>query len=234
MQWIEGLWQKRYKRFFVDVWVPSLEKTVTAHCPNTGPMRGLGYEGQRVWIRYVDDPKRRLAYTLEAMEDQGSFVGVNTHLPNTLIGKSWHNLPFSHKDDEVKREVKVEQSRLDFWASSSQRPSFYLEVKNVHLKRGKWSLFPDTTTQRGAKHLKTLIDLKHQGHDVALVYVVQREDCTYMDVARDLDPVYSTLWDQAREQGVQCWAFPCHVQPDRATITLKTTPLPLVKEGDIS
>ena len=35
---ISGEFIKRYKRFFVDV---KLNKTITAHCPNTGSMMGF-------------------------------------------------------------------------------------------------------------------------------------------------------------------------------------------------
>ena len=45
---IPGLLVKRYKRFFIDVKVKN--KTVTAHCPNSGSMMGLLNEDNKVWI----------------------------------------------------------------------------------------------------------------------------------------------------------------------------------------
>ena len=36
---IKGKFIKRYKRFFVDIEIN--KKIVTAHCPNTGSMKGL-------------------------------------------------------------------------------------------------------------------------------------------------------------------------------------------------
>ena len=45
---IKGKLIKRYKRFFTDV---KLQKeTVTAHCPNTGSMKGLLDEGNEVYL----------------------------------------------------------------------------------------------------------------------------------------------------------------------------------------
>ena len=45
---IKGKLIKRYKRFFVDV---KLDKQkVTAHCPNTGSMKGLLDEGNEVYL----------------------------------------------------------------------------------------------------------------------------------------------------------------------------------------
>jgi sugar fermentation stimulation protein A len=44
---IKGKLIKRYKRFFADV---KLDKEiVTAHCPNTGSMKGLLDEGNEVY-----------------------------------------------------------------------------------------------------------------------------------------------------------------------------------------
>ena len=43
---IKGKLIKRYKRFFTDVKLQ--RETVTAHCPNTGSMKGLLDEGNEV------------------------------------------------------------------------------------------------------------------------------------------------------------------------------------------
>ena len=63
---IKGKLIKRYKRFFADVEVNN--KVITAHCPNTGSMLGLLNKGNDVWISKVDDPKRKLKFTLEMIK----------------------------------------------------------------------------------------------------------------------------------------------------------------------
>ena len=60
---ISGNFIKRYKRFFVDIKIKN--KTVTAHCPNTGSMLGLLKKGNKVWLSRSTNPKRKLKYTLE-------------------------------------------------------------------------------------------------------------------------------------------------------------------------
>ena len=47
---MEGVLVKRYKRFLADIELDSGE-IVTAHCANTGPMKGLLTEGAKVRIR---------------------------------------------------------------------------------------------------------------------------------------------------------------------------------------
>tara|TARA_B100001109_G_scaffold232395_1_gene210163 strand:- start:814 stop:1023 length:210 start_codon:yes stop_codon:yes gene_type:complete len=53
----EGILIKRYKRFLADVELDSGE-IVTAHCANTGPMKGVLFPGGRVRLKYSPSPKR--------------------------------------------------------------------------------------------------------------------------------------------------------------------------------
>ena len=80
---IKGKFIKRYKRFFVDIEIN--KKIVTAHCPNTGSMKGLLKKGNIVWLSKSDNPNRKLKYTLQIIEDNKSKVGVNTHLTNMIV-----------------------------------------------------------------------------------------------------------------------------------------------------
>ena len=64
---ISGTLIKRYKRFFIDVKINNT--IVTAHCPNTGSMFGLLDEGNKVWVTKSNNPKRKLKYTLQIIEN---------------------------------------------------------------------------------------------------------------------------------------------------------------------
>ena len=103
---ISGVFIKRYKRFFVDVKIK--KETVVAHCPNTGSMLGLLKEGNKVWLTKSNNPKRKLKYTLQIIEDNGNKVGVNTHLTNKIFFESLKNNVIKEisKDIEIKPEVK--------------------------------------------------------------------------------------------------------------------------------
>ena len=112
---ISGELIKRYKRFFVDVKISN--KIVTAHCPNTGSMMGLIKRGNKVWLSKSNNPKRKLKYTLQIIEDQKSKVGINTHLTNKIVLEALNKKMI--KDftliDELKQEIKFGKStRFDF------------------------------------------------------------------------------------------------------------------------
>ena len=53
---IKGKLIKRYKRFFTDVKIGN--EIVTAHCPNTGSMKGLLDEDNEVYLLPNNDPKK--------------------------------------------------------------------------------------------------------------------------------------------------------------------------------
>ena len=83
---LQGTLIKRYKRFFVDIKYQN--KTVTAHCPNSGSMFGLLNKGNNVWFSKSDNINRKLKYTLEIIDVNGKMVGINTQLTNKIILES--------------------------------------------------------------------------------------------------------------------------------------------------
>jgi len=98
---IKGKLIKRYKRFFTDITLN--KKVVTAHCPNTGSMKGLLNEGNEVFISKNDDPKRKLKYTLEIIKIKKILVGVNTHFANKIAYHALSNNLIS----EIKNNTSI-------------------------------------------------------------------------------------------------------------------------------
>lgn len=208
---ITGTLIKRYKRFLADVLLDNGE-TTTAHCTSTGSMIGLAVPGAKVWLSKAANPDRKLAYTWEMVEHEGRMVGVNTSHPNLLVQEAIQEgrLVDFQGYETLKREVKYGQnSRIDILLSSPDRPSCYIEIKNVYLKRGELIEFPDAVTERGAKHLNEMVEMVKLGHRAAMVYVVQREDGGHFTFAEDLDPVYARTARAAFAAGVEAHVYPC-------------------------
>ncbi len=64
---LQGIFIKRYKRFFVDIKYKN--KIITAHCPNTGSMMGLLSKKNNVLFSKTDNPNRKLKYTLQIIKN---------------------------------------------------------------------------------------------------------------------------------------------------------------------
>ena len=207
---ISGVLIKRYKRFFADVKIK--DTVVTAHCPNTGSMMGLLRSGNRVWLSKTDNPKRKLKYTLQIIETDTAKVGVNTLLTNKIIFNALHDKEIKEFKNiqNIYREVKFgKNTRFDFLVSEENKRSF-IEVKNVTLSRKKGiAEFPDAITARGLKHINELIKASNQDYNIYLLFLIQRNDCKRLEIAKDIDPAYYKLLKKAVKKKLNILCYDC-------------------------
>ena len=207
---ISGQFIKRYKRFFVDIKIN--KQIVTAHCPNTGSMYGLLKKGNKVWISKSNNPKRKLKYTLEIIEDSESKVGVNTLSANKIVLyalqknliKEFNNIK------EIKPEMKFgKQTRFDFLIING-KDKVFIEVKNVTLSRKKGlAEFPDAVTTRGLKHINELSKAGKKNYKIFILFLVQRDDCKRFAIAKDIDPNYEKSLKKAVKNNLKILCYDC-------------------------
>tara|TARA_B100000963_G_C22573700_1_gene647339 strand:- start:264 stop:965 length:702 start_codon:yes stop_codon:yes gene_type:complete len=207
---ISGLLLKRYKRFFVDIKINN--QIVTAHCPNTGSMRGLLNKNNKVWLSESNNPNRKLKYTLEIIQDNKSKVGVNTHFANKIVLHALENKLINEFSNivEIKPETKFgKNTRFDFLVTDNKEKTF-IEVKNVTLSRkAGLAEFPDSVTARGLKHIDELIKARKENYKIFIVYLVQRDDCRTFTIAKDIDPDYAKALRKAVKNNLNILCYDC-------------------------
>jgi len=213
----EGRLLKRYKRFLADVDLQG-QGVVTAHCPNPGSMLSLidpDEPEQKAWLSHSDDPKRKLAWTLELLEVGGVPVCVNTQRPNRSAEEAVRRgaIPELAAYGSVRREVKYgEKSRIDLLLSDPERPDCYVEIKSVTMSRTSGLVeFPDSVTKRGMKHLGELSQMVSEGHRAVMFFLSPRPDGRLFRPAIDIDPAYAEALRRARDAGVELLCYSCAV-----------------------
>lgn len=237
---------KRERRFFVEfvdkkTSMQAIQQgkyeSLLAHTNNTGSMLGLIQKGRFILLSTSDNPKRKLAYTLEAIcideklketyqnnsEKISPWLGVNTSIPNKFLQAlflqnahyEYKLLPFAKDFTEIKMEVKNGESRLDacLWSKEHDQ-KLWIECKNVSMVEYDSAAFPDAVSERGQKHLETLMRLKKEGNRCAMFYVVQRTDANCFMPAEFIDPLYTEKLLQAYKEGVEIYAVIANVQKD--------------------
>jgi len=213
-----GILLKRYKRFLADVRLIGGKK-ITAHCPNTGSMLGCAEPGSPVLLSHHFPSKRKYPYTFEMVFCGTSWIGINTSLTNTLVeeGIKTGKIRSFNGYPQIKREVTVQNSRIDFQLSNGKHQC-YVEVKNVTLGEKGVAYFPDAVTERGTKHLRTLLNLKRKGYRSVMCFVIQREDCELFRPADDIDSVYGKTLRQVIKKGVEILVCGAKVGPKEIVI----------------
>ena len=188
-----------------------------AHTPNTGPMTTCWEEGMSCVLSKSNDPKRKLGYTLQLTKNDASYILVNTHLANKIVGEALANKKISQLNfEDTRAEFKVGNSRFDF---SMNQNKTLLEVKNVStIDKDGMAIFPDTRSERALKHVLELTELTKNGFDCNLLFLVGREDCSQVRPAGEIMPDYLEACKAAVKEGVNILAYQCKVTESSCTI----------------
>lgn len=236
---------RRYKRFLVDV-VLEDGREVVAHCPNTGSLQGCLVEDAMAYLAPATEPTRKLRWTWKLVQIGTTWIGVDTGIAPALVHEAINAgvLPQLSGYERVVSEVRygVEQgSRIDLLlarggtAPMGLKPDVfaraqwdgeervYVEVKNTTLRLDRDGVsraaFPDAVTERGRKHLHELMHVVDQGHRAAMVFSVQRSDCTAFMPADAIDPTYGKALRQAVAHGVEIYALAATIGPESVSLT---------------
>lgn len=212
-QVVKGRFLARPNRFIAVVDIDGAE--TVCHVKNTGRCRELLVKDATVWLEKSDNPARKTAYDLIAVDKGGLLINMDAQAPNRVF----HEWAGTFRPDAlaVKPEFTYGQSRLDFGLTVPEGLHL-VEVKGVTLERDGHALFPDAPTERGVKHLHELTRAVFEGHRATTFFVIQMERVTDFAPNDTTHPAFGEALRKAASAGVEILAYSCLVTPERMVI----------------
>ena len=211
---VPGIFLERPNRFIAKVRIGDAVETV--HVKNTGRCRELLPAGAQVWCQVAEDPKRKTKYDLITVRKGDRLINMDSQAPNTAAGE-WLLGGGLGDISELRRETFHGDSRFDFSFRKDGKRHF-LEVKGVTLETDGVCAFPDAPTERGAKHLRGLLEAVREGHGAWVLFVIQMADVHYLHPNDVTDPSFGKALREAAAGGVNVIAMDCAVTEDTMTL----------------
>lgn len=210
---VRGTFQARPNRFIALVEIDGREEV--CHVKNTGRCRELLVPGATVYLDHSDNPKRKTAYDLVAVEKGTRLINMDAQAPNRVFAEWAAGGGFLPHLRSIRPEVTFRASRFDFRLETEEGKVIWVEVKGVTLEENGLARFPDAPTERGVKHIQELQRAAEAGDGAVLFFVVQMEDIRSVQPNDATHPAFGAALRQAAKQGVQVLARGCRVEPSR-------------------
>ncbi len=184
---MKGLFVSRPNRFVGEIKYKG--KIESAHIHDPGRLKELLFEGAEVLFTYS---RGKLKFYIKAVYNDDEWVLIDTALHSNIAQKVFELLPEFSKVKEIRREVKLGNSRIDFLLDDVP-----LEVKGVTLVKEGIALFPDAPTERGARHVREIIE--HNG--IIFFLIFRKARCFSPNL--EMDPKFSKNLSEARKKGIK-------------------------------
>ncbi|MGQ9531964.1 MAG: DNA/RNA nuclease SfsA [Desulfotomaculales bacterium] len=207
----EAVFLARPNRFTARVRLAGRE--VAVFLPDSGRLPDLLVPGRRVFLRPATGPGRRTGHDLLLVDHDGILVSVDSRLPNRVFARALKAglLPGLQVYTEVRREVGLPGSRLDFVLGGDGLSPCAVEVKSVTLVREGVALFPDAPTARGRRHVRELLRLRRAGWRAVVSFMIMRADALSFAPHAAEDRAFAGALREAAAGGVEVRAFTCRV-----------------------
>ncbi len=210
-----GKFISRPNRFIANVEIDGEIQVV--HVKNTGRCKELLLPGSTVYCEKSDNPNRKTAYDLVAVEKGKLLINMDSQAPNVAFSEFIHDGSFKDGIEYIARERKYKNSRFDFYFKRNGK-EYFAEVKGVTLEDEGVVLFPDAPTERGVKHLTELEDAVKNGYGGCVVFVVQLKEAKYFTPNRKTHPEFADKLKEVQKAGVEIFAYTCNVTPNSISL----------------
>ena len=192
---------------------------------NTGRCRELLVPEARIWVQRNENPNRKTALDLIAVDKAGTIINMDSQIPNrvaeewiqsggfTRAGQVAKVLKHYDANTQIRPETRYGNSRFDFYLEQGEHRLF-LEVKGVTLEEDGVARFPDAPTERGVKHVEELIHCMEDGYEAGILFVIQMKGIRYLEPNDRTHPAFGEALRRAKKAGVQVLAVDCQVTPE--------------------
>jgi sugar fermentation stimulation protein A len=199
---VEAEFRARPNRFLGLVTFDDQETQTHIHDP--GRLKELLYPGNQVLLKRADNPNRKTRWDLIAAKKNNKWILVHSGYHRAIVENILKHPKLNPygKLSEIKPEVPVGHSRLDFLLTKPNGTKIYAEVKGCTLTIAGTALFPDAPTERGTRHLKTLISLVKPRTQAAIIILVFRPDSKCFAPNIDTDKKFGETFKMALEHGI--------------------------------
>ena len=202
---------RRPNRFVAEVELEG--RTEAVHVKNTGRCRELLVPGARVYLTPGENPARKTAWDLIAVEKGPLLINMDAQAPNRVFGEWAAAGRFVPGLTLLKPETAWGRSRFDFyWEAGPERRGF-VEVKGVTLEQDGVAAFPDAPTERGVRHLEELAAARREGYACAVCFVLQMKGPVLFRPNEATHPAFGAALRAAAEAGVEVLVRDCRVTP---------------------
>ena len=215
-QVVEGFFSKKLNRFLAEVNIDGNKEHV--HIKNTGRLKEILQPGAKIALETGTNPNRKTKYSIIAAKKLDRWINIDSQVPNHIAYDALREGKIHEFADvtEIKREVSFGNSRFDIYYERGEIPGF-IEVKGVTLEKDGIAMFPDAPTERGTKHVETLVKAAEAGYEASILFVVQMQGCQAFTPNCEMDPKFCRALRGAVEAGVKLIAYDCLVTPSTIT-----------------
>jgi sugar fermentation stimulation protein A len=163
---------------------------------------------------------RKTPYDLTLIEYHGRWVSVDSRLPSAIAAEALRlgAIPRWTAYTSVRREVVYHDSRLDIELTAADGRRCLIETKSCNLVEDGLALFPDAPTERGTRHLHTLIHAVQRGIGAGVLFIIQRDDAELLRPFDSADPAFGRALRAAAAAGVAVLAYRCRLTPEDMTL----------------
>ncbi|MFW9899489.1 MAG: DNA/RNA nuclease SfsA [Candidatus Thorarchaeota archaeon] len=182
----KGTFLNRPNRFAAEIKYKG--KVESAHVHDPGRLKEILIKGAELLFT---NSRGKMKYYLKAVKNDNEWILIDSALHSRIALKVFEFLPEFSKVKEIKKEITIGKSRIDFLLDGVP-----LEVKGCTLVRNGLALFPDAPTERGTRHVEEIV--KHKGVILFLVFRKVNKFAPNWDT----DPKFSQKLSDARIKGI--------------------------------